>query len=147
MFAIWVKFLRKSRLRCWARLKIFLPFTFSFFKRESKNSKTHRSKDGGTSNTYLPHYGRKMANLDSIPSPYFTVQTSPETKLNKTFWLFIFLICFDFLISQLRQITDHRRAGESYAYVYALRRVIVSCFPLWAVESQKENFRNQKKWK
>ena len=42
------------------------------------------------------------------------------------FFLKYFLICFDFLISQLRQITDHRRAGESYAY--ALRRVIVSCF-------------------
>ena len=77
-----------------------------------------------------------MANLDSIPSPYFTVQTSPESEnlFNKTeqnlflafeYYLY-FLICFDFLISQLRQITDHRRAGESYAY--ALRRVIVSCF-------------------
>ena len=66
---------------------------------------------------------------------YFTGQISPEAEggklFNKTFWLLSrtylhFLICFDFLISQLRQITDHRRAGESYAY--ALRRVIVSCF-------------------
>ena len=73
-----------------------------------------------------------MAILDSIPSftiIYFT-DFSAEIRLSfvnilkewnlKDLKIEIF---FDFLISQLRQITDHRLAWESYAYADILSAV------------------------